>query len=308
MKKINLLVSKSNSTSFHDFIFQQTINEYFNVLYIEDNPLTNIQDTLLVAGPMGNTDWYNHLHQQGYKLLIDQLWGQWKIEKENCFLLHADHWFWYISNIRYRANGYQNYIPNRTYTKLAFMPMGTVREERTKLYNKVEKYLDNFIWSYVGLTGKMLPDDPSYYNDVFHFNSSWYDHTYFSLISETSFLRLDGPDKLVPNFLLSEKIFKPMAFRHPFIVWGQPKVLAKLHELGFETYDNLFDESYDLEENDNIRLNKLVANISTIKNVAYDKLTLDKIQHNYEIFYNEEFVMQQIKKEIIIPILNFFEK
>ena len=98
-----------------------------------------------------------------------------------------------------------------------------------------------------------------------------------------------------------------MAFRHPFIVWGQPNVLVKLRELGFKTYDNLFDESYDLEQDNDIRLDKLVANIPTIKNAAYDKLTLDKIQHNHEIFYNEEFVMQQIKKEIIIPILNFFE-
>lgn len=299
-------MSKNNLTSFHDCAVQQTINDYFNFQYIENSPSTNPQDTLLVVGPINNTDWYEHLHQKGYKLLIDQLWGQWKIEKENCFLLHADHWFWYLTSVLYRSKGYQNYIPNKTYTKLAFMPLGSLREERTKLYNKVEKYLDNFIWSYVGLTGKYLPDDSSFFNDVFYFNSAWYDQTYFSLISETSFLRLDGPDKLVPNLLLSEKIFKPMAFRHPFIVWGQPKVLVKLRELGFETYDNLFDESYDLEPDNDIRLDKLVANIPTIKNVAYDKLTLDKLQHNYELFYNEDFVVQQIKKEIVIPILNFF--
>lgn len=306
MIKINLLLARDNLTSFHELHIQQAIGDWFNFLYFEDSPSINPDNTLLVNGPQGNTDWYSQLHQQGYKLLIDQLWGAWKIDKEDCFLLHVDNWFWYYSCSLYLSRGYQNYIPNKNYSKLALMPLGNLRDERTRLYNKVNSHLDNFVWSYVGLTGKHLPDDLSDWQDVFYFNPSWYDDTYFSIVSETSFRRLHGPDVFVPNLLLSEKIFKPIAFRHPFIVWGQSGVLKKLKELGFETYNNLFDESYDTEQDEATRLDKLVANISLVANQPYDKLTLDKIQHNYELFFNKEIVLDRIKQEIVLPILDFF--
>jgi len=308
MEKINLLLSKNNITSFYGPHIREITKDYFNFLFIDENPTFNKSNTLIVAGPMGDTQWYLPLHQEGYKVLVDQLWGQWKIELPNSLLLHVDNWFWYHDSVLYKSRNYHNYIPNKTYKKLALMPLGAQRLERDMLYNKVAGLLDDFVWSYVGLLNKLLPDDSSAgWNDVFYFNPAWYDDTYFSLISETSFRRLDGPNNFVPNLLLSEKTFKAMAFRHPFVVWGQPGVLNRLHELGFETYDNLFDESYDTEKDQDIRLDKIFKNVLNFNKVPYDNLTLDKMQHNYELFFNTDLVMSKFTAEIINPIIHFFE-
>jgi hypothetical protein len=56
-------------------------------------------------------------------------------------------------------------------------------------------------------------------------------NTWFSLVTETGFL--------------SEKIFKLMYYGHPFIVIGNTGILKDIKELGYKTFDFLFDESYD---------------------------------------------------------------
>lgn len=73
-----------------------------------------------------------------------------------------------------------------------------------------------------------------------------YLNTYFSLITETFF------QEEIESVFLSEKIFKPVLARHPFIVVGQPYTLKYFKSLGFKTFDKWFDESYD-EEYDPIR-------------------------------------------------------
>ena len=55
--------------------------------------------------------------------------------------------------------------------------------------------------------------------------------TYFSLVTETGHL--------------SEKTFKLIYFGHPFIIVGEIGVIQDLKELGYKTFDCVFDESYD---------------------------------------------------------------
>lgn len=55
--------------------------------------------------------------------------------------------------------------------------------------------------------------------------------TYFSLVTETG--------------NLSEKTFKLIYFGHPFIIVGAIGVIQDLKELGYKTFDCVFDESYD---------------------------------------------------------------
>jgi hypothetical protein len=44
---------------------------------------------------------------------------------------------------------------------------------------------------------------------------------------------------------ISEKILRPIACKRLFIVVGAPGTLALLHSKGFNTFPNIFDESYD---------------------------------------------------------------
>lgn len=70
-----------------------------------------------------------------------------------------------------------------------------------------------------------------------HLDSDWIKDTYFSVICESQMNDLNG--------ILSEKTFKMIYYGHPFILAGSPGLLNELKRLGYETFPELFDESYD---------------------------------------------------------------
>lgn len=86
----------------------------------------------------------------------------------------------------------------------------------------------------------------------------------------------------------SEKIAQPILAKRPFIVVGPQGSLKQLRDLGFKTFNDSLDESYDEIPNPNermesimqeiLRLNKL--NIEQIKLLVKDEHTA--IQHNFD--------------------------
>jgi hypothetical protein len=107
--------------------------------------------------------------------------------------------------------------------------------------------------------------------------------------------------------LISEKGYKPIAFYHPFVILGPGGILQSLRNFGFETFDNLFDESYDLESDWVKRLDCLVDNVKQFKKQSYDTLTQQKIQHNHALFFNQALSCKYIIEQIIEPLLNHAE-
>jgi len=104
---------------------------------------------------------------------------------------------------------------------------------------------------------------------------------------------------------ITEKTFKTMAFQHPLLVFGCVKTLEHLHNLGFETFDNIFDESYDLILNADDRLKLIIENVKNFNYQAYDQLTRDKLKHNQNLFYNQSLVEHRLLDEIITPIQEY---
>ena len=47
------------------------------------------------------------------------------------------------------------------------------------------------------------------------------------------------------DLFISEKTFKPMFYKRPFLIVGQRGVLKKLHEQGYKTFPDMFNETYD---------------------------------------------------------------
>ncbi len=116
--------------------------------------------------------------------------------------------------------------------------------------------------------------------------SQMYKDSFFSFVSETLFH--DDPDAL----FLSEKIFKPIAYRHPFMVIGSMGTLRHLRYLGYETFPEMFDESYDQEYDAKKRFAILVKNLEQWKQLTHDEKVhkynsvRDKLKHNFEVFKN----------------------
>jgi len=63
------------------------------------------------------------------------------------------------------------------------------------------------------------------------------------------------------SFTMTEKIFKPILMEHPFIVVGTKGYLRHMVDLGFKTFGNHIDESYDLESSETMRFQKIGENI-----------------------------------------------
>jgi len=112
---------------------------------------------------------------------------------------------------------------------------------------------------------------------------------------------------------VSEKIFKPFAFDHPFVVFGSVDTLSYLKSQGFETYDNLFDETYDVIMEDRVRHQSAISSVLSAveryqrNELIIDKITLEKMAHNRARFYDQALVIKRFQTEVIADILNFIE-
>lgn len=90
------------------------------------------------------------------------------------------------------------------------------------------------------------------------FNQEWgeiyleakpYADTYFSLVTETTFDYSES--------FRTEKISKPLAIGHPWIVAANAGFYKEIKELGFRTFDHLIDESFDSIQNPQDRCNRI---------------------------------------------------
>ena len=183
------------------------------------------------------------------------------------------------------------------------MPIRLDKPHRREMVIQFSEFLDSLIWSYASY-GRILPDElRNQFRDngqiaQRHFNPDWYDHTYFSIVAETKYE--DWYD-----VFLSEKTFKPIAYYHPMVIMGQAGSLAYLQSQGFETFGNLFDESYDSEPDWLQRIVKIKKAIQDFDPVDYDQLTRQKLQHNHNLFFNTALIEQRIVEEVINPIYEY---
>jgi len=89
-----------------------------------------------------------------------------------------------------------------------------------------------------------------------------YEDTYFSVVSETIFFTnyRDWED----SAFLSEKTFKAILFKHPFILVATPNTLKYLKALGYKTFSPVIDESYDSIEDNTLRMIAIVKEINRL--------------------------------------------
>lgn len=84
--------------------------------------------------------------------------------------------------------------------------------------------------------------------------------SYCQIVLET-FFDADGSRAC----FISEKVFKPIRHGQPFVVFGAPYTLKTLRSLGYRTFDQFIDNSYDEIEDNTERFKRVVAVIQHIK-------------------------------------------
>lgn len=242
------------------------------------------------------------LANMGFRVIVDNLWEVSSGPVEHAFVLTCPAWFWYGESLNYSYHGYNQHIPRPCYQKLALMPMRIRKTHRNDFVYQVEPLLEQMIWSYVA-QGRQLPNDVDLLglNGQRHFDPDWYNLTYLSMVVESS---VDLGTVHTPVFV-TEKTFKPMAFRHPFIVYGQKHTLRFLKDLGFVTFDHLWNENYDNITNTIYRRDAVVQTLKSVQVTPYDSETLARLEHNHQLFFDTELVKKRIIQEIVEPMINY---
>jgi len=91
---------------------------------------------------------------------------------------------------------------------------------------------------------------------------------------------------------ISEKTFKPIAFLQPFFVFGQPGTLSYLHQQGYKTFDQWWDESYDRVDDPGAKFNMLTALYKKLSKTSHSELAdilyhmWPTLEHNYYTYQN----------------------
>jgi hypothetical protein len=90
---------------------------------------------------------------------------------------------------------------------------------------------------------------------------------------------------------LTEKIFKPIVARMPFLLLAGPGNLAYLKSYGFKTFGDYWDESYDSITNNVDRFNAVLAILEKLCNTPHHELVEMKqdmqhiLDHNFDTFF-----------------------
>ncbi len=295
------LISTESITLWSDWLIP-VVTQYFDL--VKYDPLARYDSCdCYYTGQWDSIaiDWAS----SGRKVAFDMLWEPtYKVVNTlPCHVLQHINWMWYQESLWYRHLEYHTYIPELKWTHHALMPIRLQKPSRDFVVKYIGDKLDCFIWSYQA-KNKHLPGsgDPEDGNTQRQFVPDWYNNTAMSLVLESSVHSRPLP-------LISEKTFKPIAFKHPFVVCGDYGTLRHLHSLGFETFDNLYDEGYDLIDVWQLRCKTAVDQCLKYKpeKNQRNKITQDKLDHNHSHFFNQELVIKKISQEILEPLLDYAE-
>ena len=93
---------------------------------------------------------------------------------------------------------------------------------------------------------------------------------------------------------LTEKILRAIACGHPFVLVAGPGALSYLRDYGFQTFNHIFDESYDNELDLIKRLEMVVSTMCEIQKLDQAQWReINRVaEQNRQRFFSEDFIKQ----------------
>jgi len=122
----------------------------------------------------------------------------------------------------------------------------------------------------------------------------------FHIVTETNFYE--------DRIHLTEKIFKPIAARRPFILVSAPGNLKYLKSYGFKTFDKWIDESYDDEKDNDKRISMIVDQIERLCKLTPAQLNEIWNEIQLVVVYNHNHFYNEFKNIIIDELVDNFKR
>lgn len=208
-------------------------------------------------------------------------------------------WFW---SHMYHKHKDKKYTFDHSQKKYDFLYLNkNPRRHRVKMFEKLSNTgtLQKSLYTY--WPDKKLPREyelpwaqeyPRYGMDQDIYERP-YNDTACSIVSETN----DNDTEI----FMTEKIWKPIIAQHIFIVHGNYLYLQRLREMGFRTFNNYFEEVYDLDRDPNIRINTIADVCDRLIDAPWQDIYLQTKalrQYNYDNFFNKEKLSLEINKTL----------
>jgi hypothetical protein len=244
------------------------------------------------------------LQRQGFVFILAHPWESMDNMRERryydkllkavpcCTWAGAVDYFWFLMQEKHANKKYHFDHENKIYDFLYLNKQS--RPHRKKLFDLMSKnnLLDNSLCSFLDKPYEIklnkeyeLPwvhaeNYPRYGRDQDIYEPQ-FNATAVNLVSETN----DNDH----DVFMTEKIWKPILAKQVFVVHGNYGYLEKLKQLGFRTFDTVFDESYDLERDSDKRADKIIDLCKTLITMDKQKLYRDTEsirQHNVDVFFD----------------------
>jgi hypothetical protein len=112
----------------------------------------------------------------------------------------------------------------------------------------------------------------------------FYHNSLVSIVTETNWD--------LPEVTLTEKSFKPLKEKHPFIIVGVPGALRALKGMGFKTFNQFWPEDYDNIQDPNLRMQRLATICEIIGSWNQDQIRDFRrqvkpiVEHNFNMLKN----------------------
>jgi len=255
------------------------------------------------------------LQQNGFKFILANPWESEENVQGNKFssILQGYEykkwfgdttWFWFFMKEKHKGQDFRCDHSHKPYEYLYLNKQPRPHRLRLWYALKDKQLLDNSLKSFLGLKEPVRlnpeyelpgvdPNNYPYYGKDQDLYVKTYEHTACSLISETNYY--DNTS------FITEKLWKPILCGHFFIVLGNQFYLKKIKEIGFRTFEDYFDESYDQEANTKKRIEKLVKLLESLKNFNWQDAYLsshDLRKHNYDHFWSKTAYQKEVRKTV----------
>ena len=247
-------------------------------------------------------DWYRHWkHNQQCRPNIN------RANNNKRFLLYARAW---TGSRQYRLRFVEKIIEQNLHNSLKYnffeLDDGEYYREYSDTdiadyfteenYNKQKKFFD------LVFSGHMADNQKPEVNKTVSVNSNSsayinvddYTQTAVQIVAETLF----ETDKIY----LTEKTFQPIVAGQPFLTLSAPGTLQTLKHYGFKTFDTVWDEAYDSEQDHDKRMAMVVEQIELLNNTSQDEFTalyekcLAICEHNRQHFFSDKFEQQMLEE------------
>jgi len=249
------------------------------------------------------------LHSQGFVFIKSNPWESLdnikntpqypEVDVEHIKWTGGVSWFWYYMYNKHKGKTFNFDHSNKKYDFLYLNKMP--RQHRIKLYNKLSDkgVLENSL--HTKWPDRKLPveyelpwaqDYPQYGMDQDIYELPYID-TVCSIVSETN----DNDYEV----FMTEKIWKPIMAQHIFVVHGNYLYLQTLRDMGFRTFNNYFEEAYDLDRDPTMRINTIVDLCDGLRDAPWQDIYLQSKalrQHNYDNMFNKEKLSLEINKTL----------